>query len=85
MESEVPPAAPIDGEPKDETIAAPSTGRSSDSGANGLHTGAIVGMSVGGTLLLVAAAVMRRRKLNGADSSDVSAINSMQPSGDTAV
>lgn len=80
-----PPTVPVDGEPKDETISAPSTDRSSNGEDNGLRTGAIVAMSVGGALLLVGAAVMRRRKLNSADSSDISAIDSMQPSGDNTV
>lgn len=89
-ESDVPPATPLDGEPKDETISVPTTDRSSSSNSNnsdeGVHTVAIVGMALGGTLLLVGAAVMRRRKLNGANgSSDVSAIDSMQPSGDNTV
>ena len=82
-EPEEPPT--IEGEPKDETISAPSNSRSSDSGNNpGLHTPAIIGLSVGGALLLVGAAVMRRRKLN-AESSDISAIDSTQPSGDNTV
>ena len=82
-EPDVPPAAPpIDEEPKDETISAPTNSRPANSGDDGLRTGAIVAMSVGGALLLVGAAVMRRRKLNGGEASDVSAIDSMQPSGD---
>lgn len=82
-EPEEPPT--IEAEPKDETISAPSNSRSSDSGNDsGLHTPVIVGLSVGGALLLVGAVVMRRRKLN-AESSDISAIDSTQPSGDNTV
>ena len=84
-EPDVPPTAPIDGEPKDETISAPSNNRSSDNGNGGLRTEAILAMSVGGALLLVGAALMRRHKLNNAESSDISAMDSMQPSGDNTV
>ena len=82
-----PPVVPVDGEPKDETISTPSTDRSSNGsgGEKGLRTEAILAMSVGGALLLVGAAVMRRRKLNHNADSDISAIDSMQPSGDNTV
>ena len=82
-EPEEPPT--IEAEPKDETISAPSNSRSSDSGDDdGLSPRAVVGLAVGGAVLLVGAAVLRRRKLN-AESSDISAIDSTQPSGDNTV
>lgn len=61
-----------------------SAARSTNGSGGGLNTASIVAMSVGGALLLVGAAAMRRRSMNGV--SDLSAMDStsVNPTGDEA-